>query len=73
MSPERRGGCACRAVRYRLTRDPMILPHLRHHPVERLQDRASRGLPEGARAVPASYQLDDVWAPEMLQRLRTNA
>ena len=30
-------------------------------------------LPEGARAVESIYQLDDVWPPEMLKRLRTNS
>ena len=59
MRQEKTGGCACGAVRYRLTRDPLMLLWVR--------------LPQGARAVPDRYELEEVWPPEMLQRLRTNA
>ena len=155
MSQERTGGCACGAVRYRLTRDPLIVHACHCRDCQRITGSAfvinlwierkyveSTGakpasfvlaggsgkdhevffcaacgtyvwsdyqtisspclfvragtldepsgvvpdihiftrtklpwvrLPEGARAVPDRYKLEEVWPPEMLQRLRTNA
>jgi hypothetical protein len=69
----REGGCSCGAVRYALTRDPMIVHACHCRDCQRVSGSVFViDLWIERKHVEATYKVDDAWTPESLQRLRSN-